>query len=96
MGHGAWPDGLLIKPAAGGPGRCRQLGRRISSKARHSGGQWQSRVSRRCRHAAWQRSPRTAQQDSQWQVSDRRYLSEGSMALLTKPKEVVTRELIGA
>jgi putative transposase len=32
----------------------------------------------------------------QWQVSDRRYLSEGSMALLTKPKEVVTRELIGA
>jgi putative transposase len=32
----------------------------------------------------------------EWQVSDRRYLSEGSMALLTKPKEVVTRELIGA
>jgi putative transposase len=32
----------------------------------------------------------------EWQVSDRRYLSEGSMALLTKPKEVALRELIGA
>jgi putative transposase len=32
----------------------------------------------------------------EWQVSDRRYLSEGSMALLTTPKEVALRELIGA
>jgi putative transposase len=33
----------------------------------------------------------------EWQVSDRRYLSEGSMALLTKPhQEVVTAELVPA
>jgi Transposase, Mutator family len=33
----------------------------------------------------------------EWQVSDRRYLSEGSMALLTQPtQEVVTAELVPA
>jgi hypothetical protein len=31
----------------------------------------------------------------EWQVSDRRYLSEGSMALLNTTKEVALRELIG-
>jgi putative transposase len=40
---------------------------------------------------AWQAITQTTQSsDSQWQVSDRRYLSEGSMALLAQPsKEVV-------
>jgi hypothetical protein len=33
---------------------------------------------------AWQAITQTTQpRDSQWQVTDRRYLSEGSMALLT-------------
>ena len=33
----------------------------------------------------------------EWQVSDRRYLSEGSMALLTQaPKEVVPAQLLPA
>jgi hypothetical protein len=35
----------------------------------------------------------------EWQVSDRRYLSEGSMALLTEPttrEVVVTAELVPA
>ena len=42
--------------------------------------------------------PQTTQpRDSQWQVSDRRYLSEGSMALLTAtPKEVTPAELLPA
>jgi putative transposase len=34
----------------------------------------------------------------EWQVTDRRYLSEGSMALLTKPntEEVAPKELLSA
>jgi putative transposase len=35
----------------------------------------------------------------EWQVTDRRYLSEGSMALLTKPdsdQEVAPKELLSA
>jgi transposase-like protein len=32
----------------------------------------------------------------EWQVSDRRYLSEGSMALLTHPKEVAPAQLMPA
>jgi hypothetical protein len=32
----------------------------------------------------------TQPEDSQWQVTDRRYLSEGSMALLTAPTGEVT------
>jgi hypothetical protein len=42
--------------------------------------------------------PQTTQpRDSQWQVSDRRYLSEGSMALLTQaPKEVTPAQLLPA
>ena len=42
--------------------------------------------------------PQTTQpRDSQWQVSDGRYLSEGSMALLTAtPKEVTPAELLPA
>jgi len=53
---------------------------------------------------AWQAITQTTQpRDSQWQVSDRRYLSEGSMAKLTptsdddrRPKEVkrATAELV--
>jgi hypothetical protein len=36
-------------------------------------------------------------QDSQWQVSDRRYLSKGSMALLTATtKEVAPTQLLPA
>ncbi len=37
------------------------------------------------------------EQHDEWQVSDRRYLSEGSMALLTtKPETVVAGELLAA
>ena len=53
---------------------------------------------------AWQAITQTTQpQDSQWQVAERRYLSEGSMAKLTptgddaaRPKEVnrTTAELV--
>ena len=53
---------------------------------------------------AWQAITQTTQpRDAQWQVSDRRYLSEGSMAKLTptsdddrRPKEVkrATAELV--
>jgi putative transposase len=32
----------------------------------------------------------------EWQVSERRYLSEGSMALLAEPKEVATPALLTA
>ena len=47
---------------------------------------------------AWQAIPQTTQpKDSQWQVSDRRYLSEGSMALLTPTtKEVAPAQLLPA
>jgi hypothetical protein len=39
----------------------------------------------------------TQPRDSQWQVSDRRYLSEGSMALLTATtKEVAPAQLMPA
>ena len=66
------------------------------SRRRHThGGQWQSRVSPRYRRQPGRRSPDHPTQDSQWQVGDRRYLSEGSMAKLTqtsddaaRPKEV--------
>ena len=54
---------------------------------------------------AWQAITQTTQpRDSQWQVAERRYLSEGSMAKLTqngddaaRPKEVrrATAELVG-
>ena len=54
------------------------------SRRRHTlGGQWQSRVSLRYRHLAWQAITQTTQpRDSQWQVTERRYLSEASMALV--------------
>ena len=39
---------------------------------------------------AWQAITQTTQpRDSQWQVSDRRYLSEGSMAKLYPERETV-------
>ena len=38
-----------------------------------------------------------AEQHDEWAVSDRRYLSEGSMAIVTAPRtEVVTGELLTA
>jgi hypothetical protein len=48
--------------------------------------------------SAWQAITQTTQpRDSQWQVSDRRYLSEGSMALLTATtKEVTPAQLMPA
>jgi len=69
------------------------------SHRRHThGGQWQSRVSLRYRHLAWQAITQTTQpRDSQWQVSDRRYPSEASMALLTSTtKEVAPAQLMPA
>jgi hypothetical protein len=50
-----------------------------------------SRVSLRYRRPAWQAITQTTQpRDLQWQVSDRRYLFEGSMALLTATTTEVT------
>ena len=43
--------------------------------------------------------PRTTEtRDSQWQVTDRRYLSDASMALLNPPdaEEVAPKELLSA
>jgi hypothetical protein len=53
------------------------------SRRRHTqGGQWQSRVSLRYRHLAWQAITQTTQpRASQWLVG-RRYVSETSMALV--------------
>jgi len=53
------------------------------SHRRHThGGQWQSRVSLRYQHQPGKRSPDHPIQDSQWQVAERRYLSETSMTLV--------------
>ena len=95
-GHALGGQASEQASGCGGPGRHRQLGRQISSKAHHCG-QWQSRVSLRCRRQPGRRSLDHPNSDSQWQVSDRRYLSEGSMALLTETtREVVPAQLMPA
>jgi hypothetical protein len=90
--------GQASEQASGcGPGRHRQLGRQISSKADH---RWPMAESGQplLPASAWQAITQTTQpQDSQWQVSDRRYLSEGSVALLTTTtKEVTPAQLMPA
>ena len=89
--------GQASEQASGcGPGRHRQLGRQISSEAHHGGnGRVESASATGVSLAG--DHPDQPPQDSQWQVSDRRYLSEGSMALLTATtKEVAPTQLLPA